>query len=46
LLIDTTLIIAIKTSVFEPFCCREALRKCLRCSWNPMQWSKCLSYVL
>jgi len=30
------------SSVFQPFCCSETFRKCLRCSWNPMQWSKCL----
>jgi len=29
-------------SVFQPFCCSGTFRKCLRCSWNPMQWSKCL----
>jgi len=26
---------------FNHFCCGETFRKCLRCSLNPMQWSKC-----
>jgi len=28
-------------SVFQPFCCRGTFRKCLLCSWSPMQWSMC-----
>jgi len=28
--------------VFQPFRCNGTYRKCLRCSWNPMQWSRCL----
>jgi len=28
-------------SSFQPFCSRTFLN-CLHCSWNPMQWSKCL----
>jgi len=31
---------------FQPFYCSITFRKCLRCSWNPMQCSKCLSYFL
>jgi len=30
------------TSVFQPFCCSGTFLKCLRCSWNHMQWTKCL----
>ena len=30
------------TTVFQPFCCKGTFWECLRCSWNPMQWSKCL----
>jgi len=27
---------------FSTCCCSGTFRKCLRCSRNPMQWSKCL----
>jgi len=37
---------SLETSLFQPFCCSGTFRRCLRCSWNPMQWSKCLSYFL
>jgi len=29
-------------SIFQHICCNGTFRKCLRCSWNPLQWSKCL----
>jgi len=25
------------SSVFQPFCCSGTSRKCLRCSWSPVQ---------
>ena len=31
---------------FSTFCCSGTFRKCLLCSWNAMQWSKCPSYFL
>ena len=30
------------TSVFQPFCCNRTFRKGLHCSWNPVEWSRCL----
>ena len=29
------------TAFFNHFAAAEPSAKCLRCSWNPMQWSKC-----
>jgi len=29
-------------SIVQPFCCSGTIHKCLRCSWNLMQWSNCL----
>jgi len=31
---------------FWIFRCSGTFRKCLRCSWKPLQWFKCLSYFL
>ena len=33
---------AVVEGIFQPFCCSGTFGKCLRCSWNPMQRSKCL----
>jgi len=38
--------VTIYCSVFQTFCCSGIMRNCLRCSWNPMQWSKFLSYFV
>jgi len=32
-------------SVFQPLYCSETFRKCLRCSWNPIQVSILLSVI-
>jgi len=31
---------------FSTFVLQGSFCNCLCCSWNPMQWSKCLSYFL
>ena len=35
---ETSLLLTAYCSVFQPFCCSATVSKCLRCSWNPMQW--------